>query len=334
LDPAWLMRQWLLRGIHYLAPDPLVSWAPFFYHHDLSSAIEIKSHCYALSIKYVEKTDRAILEKMPELQLHQTQARPMPAFISQAGTPSLTVDYQQFSDKTSQSVSAFSYAIANQTQTQQVGALMIQNQSGIKHVILKQEGVIESLPPISIHTSSSYLNYVHLATQFRTIRLDKEKYQLLKTALTTLVPDLIEVYIEYYDGFPMFYIRLTGSDTSYPLSQFGSAVTKVLSWGLTIMQTHVKILLIDEIENTLHYARQEAVFQALFAMASAFDCQIIANTHSYECLQSIHRILLNEEKFQEDFTYIKLKKLPQAIEPVIGEFSTFSRLIEYDAEIR
>ena len=52
-------------------------------------------------------------------------------------------------------------------------------------------------------------------------------------------------------------------------------------------------LLIDEIENGLHYSVQPALWQFLGRRAEEYDVQIVATTHSYELIRTALELFLD-----------------------------------------
>lgn len=60
----------------------------------------------------------------------------------------------------------------------------------------------------------------------------------------------------------------------------------------------------DEIENGLHHSILPKVWKAVDQAAENFDTQVVATTHSYECVEAAHRAL---EKDQLRFYRLEAK---------------------------
>jgi len=58
-----------------------------------------------------------------------------------------------------------------------------------------------------------------------------------------------------------------------------------------MLDTRDGIVLIDEIENGLHYSVQEKLWQAVFSWAQDLNVQVFATTHSNECIKAFSRSL-------------------------------------------
>lgn len=74
-----------------------------------------------------------------------------------------------------------------------------------------------------------------------------------------------------------------------PMQLLGDGMSRILSVALAIASSPGGMVLVDEIENGLHYTVMEKVWQAIAAFARSYDVQIFATTHSHHCIQSACR---------------------------------------------
>ncbi|TAF30657.1 MAG: ATP-binding protein, partial [Oscillatoriales cyanobacterium] len=63
-----------------------------------------------------------------------------------------------------------------------------------------------------------------------------------------------------------------------------------------LVNSEHKILLIDEIENGIHYTNQREFWRMLFRLAVELDTQIFATTHSLEMLQAFADVGLEPDQ--------------------------------------
>ncbi|MEY4927021.1 MAG: hypothetical protein RI894_1457 [Bacteroidota bacterium] len=89
-------------------------------------------------------------------------------------------------------------------------------------------------------------------------------------------------------GTALHLIRKDGE--SLPLGMFGDAVRTVTEIILKLLSMEEKVFFIDEIENGLHYTKQDDVWAALFTIAKERGIQIFATTHSKEMIESFARV--------------------------------------------
>jgi len=86
---------------------------------------------------------------------------------------------------------------------------------------------------------------------------------------------------------------------------FGKGAVKLLKYTLAIITTKNGIVLIDEIENGIHYSKQKDVWRFLFTLAKKYSVQIFATTHSKEMTEAFVELSI-KEKLIESFMYIEL----------------------------
>jgi hypothetical protein len=73
-----------------------------------------------------------------------------------------------------------------------------------------------------------------------------------------------------------------------PLPFMGEGIRRLLSIVLAIANAPGGVVLIDEIENGLHYSVMKDVWKAIALAARQMDVQVFATTHSWECVLHAH----------------------------------------------
>ena len=122
---------------------------------------------------------------------------------------------------------------------------------------------------------------VQLAKQFSEIQIKKEEKNILKV-LQKVEPQLANLSM----GAENILYCDVGLKHRLPLNVIGEGVKKILTIILSIYNMSGGVILIDEIENGLHYSIQEILWEAIFEAAIAFNVQVFAATHSYENIKS------------------------------------------------
>ena len=105
---------------------------------------------------------------------------------------------------------------------------------------------------------------------------------------------------------PTVYADIKGTNRKVPVALLGDGMSKLLSIILAIATTDNWTILIDEIDAGFHHSVLPKVWEGIFETAKDFNCQIIATTHSYECLQSAYHGA-SKAQAEEDFSYIRLE---------------------------
>lgn len=160
-------------------------------------------------------------------------------------------------------------------------------------------------------------------------------YQKILDAVKTIDPDIedLTTYASYPDT---LYIKKKGNIRYLPLSFFGDAMQKVLRYISSVFEfTNAKksYLLIDEIENGIHYTAQKEVWQMLFKLCKHYNIQLFATTHSLEMIKAFEEVC---EEFQNEGAYFELARHAKSNQ-IIGikhQISTLEYELETNANIR
>jgi len=96
-----------------------------------------------------------------------------------------------------------------------------------------------------------------------------------------------------------------------PIPLMGEGIRRVLSIVLAIANAPGGIVLIDEVENGLHYSVMKDVWRAIAVAARQMDVQVFATTHSWECIQAAHRAF--KEAGPYELRYHRLDRQDESI---------------------
>ena len=96
-----------------------------------------------------------------------------------------------------------------------------------------------------------------------------------------------------------------------PLRTFGDGVNRLFGVILSLCNARNGILLVDEIENGLHYSVQPEIWETIFRLARSLNVQVFATSHSWDCVNAFQ---LAAAGSPEDGVLIRIsKKGDQAI---------------------
>jgi predicted ATPase len=87
------------------------------------------------------------------------------------------------------------------------------------------------------------------------------------------------------------FVNLKDTSTRLPLGTLGDGMWRLLGMALAAQNAHNGLLLIDEVDTGLHYRTLEAMWRMLYQRAQTHNIQIIASTHSHDCVRSLSAIV-------------------------------------------
>lgn len=147
-----------------------------------------------------------------------------------------------------------------------------------------------SPPPFgAIILSSGIGNFQEDAMRLGQLRRIKQG-GLLVEALRIVEPRLQGIEDNTASGVPMIWGDI-GLPELVPLQAMGEGMTRIARLILAISAVPDGIVLVDEIENGLHHSVLSKVWCSIEAAAERFNTQIVASTHSFECMEAAHRSL-------------------------------------------
>jgi AAA15 family ATPase/GTPase len=92
-----------------------------------------------------------------------------------------------------------------------------------------------------------------------------------------------------------------------PMALFGDAIGKIAEIITKMIVCKNGILLIDEIENGIHYTNQPKVWELIFKLAKKFNVQVFATTHSKEMTEAFNKIA-KERGYERDAKYLEMAR--------------------------
>ena len=128
-----------------------------------------------------------------------------------------------------------------------------------------------------------------------------------------------------------------GLDRMLPINMFGEGVGRTAAIVTQCILNEVDTILIDEIENGLHYKGLRLLVAAILRLAASRGAQVFATTHSIDALKALREILHEDEfkKFQpESLCYMLARDYKSNVRSYRLDFEQFVHSIEHDIEIR
>jgi AAA15 family ATPase/GTPase len=189
-----------------------------------------------------------------------------------------------------------------------------------------------SFPAVFL-SSKLRLPYPETAERFSKLA-QRRKESLVVEILQIIEPSLKSLLILSLGGLPMLYGDV--GDSRIPLPLMGEGMVKLTDLVLSIATAQNGIVLIDEIENGIHYSVLVDVWKAVIKSAEMFNCQVFATTHSFECIKAAHRAFseMYPEQNDYDFSFYRLEKVDNKIVAKHYDREALEGAIDIGLEVR
>jgi len=118
-----------------------------------------------------------------------------------------------------------------------------------------------------------------------------------------------------------------------PTNLMGGGFEKFLGIALTMFNFQHGIILIDEIENGLHYSAQQKLWDAVLSWANALDVQVFATSHSTECISAFNKSL-RSSLLKSNAKLFRIEKKDDIFRSVEYTSELLNESLESDWEVR
>lgn len=145
------------------------------------------------------------------------------------------------------------------------------------------------------------INGKELAEKYDAAKFKGQAHKLL-SALQLIEPTIVNVDMLNL-GETALYVMRQNEQFPSPLSTYGDAIRKIALYVLLIINNPNSILLLDEVENGIHYTNQPKFWSWLFDLATEFDVQIFATTHSREMIEAYAQTAIEKDMVKEAVYY-------------------------------
>jgi AAA15 family ATPase/GTPase len=147
--------------------------------------------------------------------------------------------------------------------------------------------ILYPLPPLpkDVGIRGLYLNDSTMRSMQKTVNdiiINKDEAELI-TVLQEIDSDITGIKMGAHNT---AYIDIKGKSKLMPINVMGDGIVKIVSVlaGIRLARKG-GIVLVDEIENGLHYTSLQSLWKAVLKACQVYDVQMIATTHSYECIE-------------------------------------------------
>lgn len=124
------------------------------------------------------------------------------------------------------------------------------------------------------------------------------------------------------------FVKLLDFEEPVPLRVLGDGVNRLFGIALALVGVRGGILLVDEIENGIHYSVQADLWRLIFRTAARLNVQVFATTYSYDCIRAFQEAARESD---EDGMLIRLAR--KGDQTIVGEFDEPELEVAVEGEI-
>jgi AAA15 family ATPase/GTPase len=308
-NPQMITSQFARRGVKVLPLDPELMWAPIFHDYEMKNEIGIAvtsvKSTETMSVRFNPNFSPSLVRAKNRAQGgQQPQIR-----TDQEPTPSYALD--------------ISYKVDGKKAT--------------SHLVMGIDGLTLHVGSSKVKreqavyiASRSLINPNEDAERFGKLDILGKQDEVIRF-LRIIEPNLRALSSVTVGNISMIYGDI-GLGRKIPVPYMGEGVSKLLSIILAIANAKAGLVLIDEFENGIHYSVMERIWEAIGKAAREFDCQVIATTHSYECVEAFYEALSGD--LEDDATYLRLDRIHDEIKAKIFDIDMLKVAITTNSEVR
>ena len=145
-----------------------------------------------------------------------------------------------------------------------------------------------------IYISTSKTNELDIAISFSTLtELNMEDF--LNESLSLFDKNILELKPITKERGVVLKLKLKNKKSLVLLSSLGEGINRYIAILCAIWASKDSVLLIDEIENGIHYTNYKKLWQIIFQASVDANCQIFITTHSKECITAFNEVQLDNQ---------------------------------------
>lgn len=193
-------------------------------------------------------------------------------------------------------------------------------------------------PPLSkAAVPGIFLNSWHIGgmdedvQRFSDLRIRNQDHLVLDV-LRHMEPRLEKLEILSPYGTSMIHAHLKGYEAPIPLGLLGDGVRRVTSLVLAISSARSGVLLADEIENGIHHSVMRPLWEGIGLAADLFNTQVIATTHSLECVTAAYEAFSARRFF--DLTLHHLDRTDGLVRAIAYDQESLEGALSIPLEVR
>jgi hypothetical protein len=126
-------------------------------------------------------------------------------------------------------------------------------------------------------------------------------------------------------------VRVADHPNPIPLASMGAGAERLLHLILALVNARDGVLLLDEVENGIHYSVQPDLWALIFQVAQRLNIQVFATSHSLDCVSAFQRAA---EQHPEEGVLIRLQERKGEVEAVLFDEDKLGLATREQIEVR
>ena len=285
------------------------AWEPLFYNMDVEKPVEIRLNGQHL-LRLAKNNEYALSNHLPGIfdgKIDFTSSNYALSCCYEKGDEHFDGDYLRCNEKLDNN-------------------LVLQGRNNAEFI--KNEGECQCFGP------NSKLDDLTVAELFGKVetsmnKTDMDRLMRVLSILDGCIEDITT--IAAYERVQLYFTGKQG--VKLPIHIMGDGIRKLLYIALVLLTKPGCILLLDEVENGLHYSLHAKFWELISIMAMQEKCQIIATTHSYECINGALEGV-EAANLHDSFSYTRLDRSADSIVPKTFTSDMLERALDLDWEVR
>lgn len=130
---------------------------------------------------------------------------------------------------------------------------------------------------------------------------------------------------------PTVRARVAGETVPVLLQSLGDGMNRIFGITLALVNARNGFLLVDEIENGIHYSVQIQLWKLIFGVAEQLDVQVFATTHSFDCIRAFQEAA---RESPEAGVLVRLNKSPSGVSATVFDEDDLAVVADEEIEVR
>lgn len=161
-----------------------------------------------------------------------------------------------------------------------------------------------------VHLGSALTGPQHLQVGWAAL-VGNPGEDLIVEALQTIVPDIARIVhapVGLSSGWGGWFLKRAGVEVREPLGGLGEGVKRMLALAVSLATAERGTLLIDEVENGMHFEVVPAFWRFLIRTARKLDVQVFITSHSRDLIDGFSEAQRREASAFDDVAFFRLEQ--------------------------